>query len=144
MIPTHVTPYNDGELRIGWASWDNGRYKDRSIKWAYPDRSGKVSRGAPEISFEVLVDMFLLAYSEGELDELFKIDPRNNPGLPAPVYGMHVDALRDERKRLSFNQVILQKLMADLPWIDWKNAHNAIEARKNDVDAALQQSAPVA
>ncbi len=67
MVPTFVTPYHDGELRIGWASWDHGSYKNRSIKYAYKDKSGKVSRGCPELPFDILVDMVVLARSEGEL-----------------------------------------------------------------------------
>lgn len=67
MIPTYVEPHPEkGELRIGWASWDEG-YQHRSIKWAYPDASGKISRGSPELPFDILVDMLLLARRQGEL-----------------------------------------------------------------------------
>ena len=37
MITTTKTPYKDGDLRIGWASWDDGSMTDRSIKYAYKD-----------------------------------------------------------------------------------------------------------
>jgi hypothetical protein len=67
MTPTFVKPYRDGELRIGWASWDDGSYEDRSIKYAYPDKSGKISRGCPELPFDILVDMAILANEQGEL-----------------------------------------------------------------------------
>lgn len=67
MVPTAKKEYGDGELRIGWASWDNNHLEHRSIKYAYKDRSGKVSRGCPEIPFDVLVDMINFAYEEGEL-----------------------------------------------------------------------------
>ncbi len=67
MVPTYVETHPEkGELRIGWASWDQG-YKSRSVKWAYPDGSGKISRGAPELPFNILVDMVLLAHRQGEL-----------------------------------------------------------------------------
>jgi hypothetical protein len=67
MIPTYVEPHPDkGELRIGWASWDEGAYRNRSIKWAYPDSSGKISRGSPELPFHVLADMVILALRQGE------------------------------------------------------------------------------
>lgn len=67
MIPTYVEQHPEkGELRIGWASWDEG-YQDRSIKWAYPDSSGKISRGSPELPFYILVDMLILAQRQGEL-----------------------------------------------------------------------------
>jgi len=72
MIPTHTEPYQDGEtvgeLRVGWASWDEG-FQSRSIKWAYPDKSGKISRGCPELPFEVLVDMVIAAKRLGELSK---------------------------------------------------------------------------
>jgi len=71
VIPTTKREYGDGELRIGWASWDNGEFKHRSIKYAYKDRSGKVSRGCPELPFDVLVDIVSYAYEEGELTEEF-------------------------------------------------------------------------
>jgi hypothetical protein len=48
MVPTFSQPYGLGDLRIGIASWDQGDFKSRSIKYAYRDKSGKVSRGCPE------------------------------------------------------------------------------------------------
>ena len=134
MIPTYISPYKGGELRIGWSSWDHGRYKERSIKWAYPDKSGKISRGAPEISFDVLANMFFVAYTQGELD-IFLGGPHGNI-QPSSVLGMRKDVLREERKKLSIHFIILQKLMADLPWVDWKEPYNTIVERLNEVDAA--------
>jgi hypothetical protein len=75
MIPIAVKPYRDGDLRIGWASWDHGRFECRSIKYAYRDSSGKISRGSPEIPLDVLVDMVMFAMERGELssDEIAKM-----------------------------------------------------------------------
>lgn len=74
MIVTHKKNYTNGDttgvLQVGWASWDKDRYQSRSIKWAYPDKSGKVSRGAPEIPFDILLDMVMYAADQGELDAL--------------------------------------------------------------------------
>lgn len=67
MIVTFRTPYREGDLRVGWASWDDGGLTARSIKYAYPDKAGKISRGAPELPFDILTDMVLLAYKQGEL-----------------------------------------------------------------------------
>jgi len=67
MVPTYKKDYHDGELRIGWASWDKGRFQDRSIKYAYPNSKGRISRGSPELPFDILVDMVILAYQQGEL-----------------------------------------------------------------------------
>lgn len=93
MIPTYVTPYRDGELRIGWASWDSGNYQSRSIKWAYTDKSGKISRGSPEIPFDILLDMVVLAAGQGELDHVL-----NPPGSASmPVKDMTIDEIAKRR-----------------------------------------------
>jgi hypothetical protein len=67
MVPTFSQSYGAGDLRIGIASWDKGDFKSRSIKYAYPDKSGKVSRGCPELPFDVLVEMIILAHKQKEL-----------------------------------------------------------------------------
>ena len=68
MIPTYKQPYRKkDEIRIGWASWDDGSYQERSIKFVYRDASGKISRGCPELPFDVLVDLVLVAQQQGEL-----------------------------------------------------------------------------
>ena len=100
MIPTYVIPYQNGdtkgELRIGWASWDSGNYRSRSIKWAYQDKSGKISRGSPEIPFDILLDMVVLAAAQGELDAVL-----NPPDLGAnerkPVKEMTIDEIAKRR-----------------------------------------------
>lgn len=84
MITTFKTPYEDGELRIGWASWDNGELTDRSIKYAYQDSSGKISRGAPEISFDVLAAMFKLAVQQGEI-QISAMDSANKQEAKAEL-----------------------------------------------------------
>jgi len=70
MTPTFVRRYTDGntdgELRIGWASWDHGSYRCRSFKWAYLDKSGKISRGCPEIPPDIAADMVILGIAQGE------------------------------------------------------------------------------
>lgn len=75
MIPTYKEPYKDGDLQIGWASWDKDsstgkhRYQHRSIKYSYPGKNGHISRGAPEIPFDTALDMVTLAAVQGELDK---------------------------------------------------------------------------
>ena len=84
MIPICKKPYKDGDLRIGWASWDKDkdtnkmRYTYRSIKYAYLTDNGNVSRGAPELPFDILLDMAAYAAETGELD-----------GFPAEVKAAH-------------------------------------------------------
>ena len=78
MIPTYKKPYRDGDLQIGWASWDKDQatrkhqYKYRSIKYSYPSKNGCVSRGAPEIPFDIVLDIVVLAADEGELKNYSK------------------------------------------------------------------------
>lgn len=72
MIPTAKKGYTDklgtdGELRVGWASWDEGAFEKRSIKWAYKGRDGRVARTSPELPVDVLVEMALFAYEQREL-----------------------------------------------------------------------------
>jgi hypothetical protein len=76
MITTYKEEYgpsqynNTGEqLRIGWASWDDNTFQYRSIKYVYLDTSGKISRGCPELPFDILVDMVIAANQQGELSE---------------------------------------------------------------------------
>ena len=115
MITTHKIPYRNGELRIGWASWDDGSLTARSIKYAYPDGSGKISRGSPELPFDILIDMLALAADQKEVD------------LSMPAFTKDVDLssanlidLKEEKKLLSVNLLRLQALIAELPWADWK------------------------
>lgn len=74
MIPTYRKPYRDGDLQVGWASWDKDgttgkhRYQHRSIKYSYPSKNGHISRGAPEIPFDIALDMVTLAAAQGELE----------------------------------------------------------------------------
>jgi len=62
MINVHSQDYVDkhgtvGEIRIGWASWDFDKHNSGSVKWAYKDEAGRISRGAPEVPIDVLVAM---------------------------------------------------------------------------------------
>ncbi len=97
MIPTYVLPYRDGELRIGWASWDGGNYQSRSIKWAYQDKSGKISRGSPEIPFDILLDMVVLAARQGELDHV--LNPTGSGMEHMPVKEMTINEIAKRRAR---------------------------------------------
>ncbi|GEM_PF-712845 len=67
MVPSHIEPRRDGELCIDWASWDDNKFQNRSIKYIYKDTSGNNSRGCPELPFDILVDMVVTAKRHGEL-----------------------------------------------------------------------------
>lgn len=133
MIPTYTEPYRDGELRIGWASWDHGEYKARSIKYAYPDSSGKISRGSPELPFDILIDMLLLAGQQNELR------PHLSPvrGQPAAPSSMSKQELIEERKQLNVVLMRLQGVMMDAPWANWEPIYDEVGARREKLDAEL-------
>ena len=62
MITLRKKDYEDrwgtkGEIRCGISSWDDGANESSSVKWAYPDKNGKISRGAPEVPIDVLLEM---------------------------------------------------------------------------------------
>ena len=131
MIPTFKIPYReDDELRIGWASWDDGTLKARSIKFAYRDSSGKISRGSPEVPFDVLVDMLVLAADQGELAAVL---PRAAVEDCPDISQQSLQELRGERKALSVALTRIQRMMAEIPWADWGPVHDQIGARLNAV-----------
>jgi len=132
VIPTYTEPYRDGELRIGWASWDDGSFKDRSIKYAYKDASGKISRGSPELPFDVLIDMMLLAGAQGEL--------RSHMRAPAAAFDLtkaNADELREERKRVSVALMTLQQFDLEFPWVNWSGIYNKLGDRLEAVKSEL-------
>ncbi len=69
MVPIYREEFEDGELVLGWPTWDpNGRqYGRMSAKYSYPDKAGRPSRGAPEVSMKALVGMIKLAVTHGQL-----------------------------------------------------------------------------
>jgi hypothetical protein len=139
MITTYKIPYQHGdqkgELRIGWASWDDGSLTARSIKFAYKDDSGKISRGSPELPFEILVDMCVLASDQKELEDFWK--PGRSPKVP-PVGKATVDELNEERKRLTIALTRLQQLAMDIPWAEWAPVYDSIGARLEEVKTEIE------
>lgn len=53
-------------IRIGEASWNKPGRNDISVKYAWPDKNGKVSRGG-EFPIEALPQMIELAIKSGRL-----------------------------------------------------------------------------
>lgn len=131
MITTHKIPYKDGELRIGWASWDDGSLTARSIKYAYKDASGKISRGAPELPFDILVDMLQLAAEQGEI--------RLGQGLRGQpsVTKAAIKDLLEEKKTLQSALLVMQRLIADIPWADFEAVYDQIGQRYDSVKGEL-------
>lgn len=130
MITTFKVPYGDGELRIGWASWDDGKYEARSIKYAYRDSSGKISRGSPELPFDVLVEMLLLAADQKELAEIM---PKAVASKPRDVSKISLTELRDEKKTLSVALMRIQGLVSEIRWADWQPIYDDLGARLDEV-----------
>jgi len=131
MITTYKVPYRDGELRIGWASWDDGKYEARSIKYAYRDSSGKISRGSPELPFDVLVDMLVLADEQGELAEIV---PEPAAKDIREVSQLSLAELREERTALALALRRLQTLKSEIPWADWQPIDDQIAARLDSLE----------
>ena len=136
MITTYKERYEDGELRIGWASWDDGRYEARSIKYAYRDSSGKISRGSPELSFDVLVEMLRLASDQGELDEVM---PKAVPRNPRDVSQATLSELQVEKKTLSVALIRIQGLVHEIPWANWQPLYDQIGTRLDAIKDELSQ-----
>lgn len=132
MIPTYVIPYRDGELRIGWASWDDGRFKDRSIKYAYRDASGKISRGSPEVPFEILADMLMLAVAQGELK------PTSRRPTVRDLDKANKAQLSDEKKRLTVALMTLDHLMMEFGWANWNQIYQQLGQRLQSVKSELE------
>ena len=126
MITTHKISYGDGELRIGWASWDDGEYEKRSIKYAYPDSSGKISRGSPEVSFEVLLAMLLHATDQGELEEFV---PKATTSKPPEVPQVSLEELEGEKKTLSVALGRIQGMAIEFRWANWQPIYDQLGAR---------------
>ena len=137
MITTHKVPYRRGELRIGWASWDNGKYEQRSIKYAYRDSSGKISRGSPEVPFDVLVAMVLLAAEQKELDDIMPKTAEADD--PPHVSQISPKQLADEKDVLTVALMRLQGLIADIPWANWQPIYDQIGGRFEAVKAEMSQ-----
>lgn len=136
MITTYKEKYKNGELRLGWSSWDKGRFEKKSIKYAYKDKSGKISRGSPELPIDVIVDMMIFAAENGVLydEKVFAIS-RAKEALPIPTLSQ--DELVAERKELSSALVILKKLQSELPFADFQSVYDQIETRKCQIKQAI-------
>lgn len=131
MITTYKEKYGNGELRLGWASWDDGSMTRRSVKYAYTDSLGKVSRGSPEIPLEFLVDILELALTQKEVSF--------GTGRKEPI-DLNVctdEELQEEYKKLKAALMQLQKLTADIPWVSFEAPYNEIgnryEIAKNEI-----------
>ena len=136
MITTYKEPYRNGELRIGWASWDNGKYEARSIKYAYRDSSEKISRGCPELPFDVLVDMLLLAADQGELDEVI---PKAVTRNPRDASEASLSELQYEKKTLSVALLKFQVLEHEIPWANWQPLYDQIGTRLDTIKDELSK-----
>lgn len=134
MQTTHKIPYRNGELRIGWASWDDGSHVERSIKYAYRDSSGKISRGSPELPFDVLVDMFFLAAEQGELP---KPEPKEEVGEPRDLSQASLEELKAEKKDLSAALALLLRLVVEIRWANWRPIYDQLGARLEAVKDEL-------
>lgn len=78
MIRIYSRPYSEeenGELVLGWPSWDpRGEGGRMSVKFCYT-RNGRISRGCPEVPIDVLVDMLIFSNEHDQLtnDEIHRL-----------------------------------------------------------------------
>lgn len=123
-------------MRIGWASWDDGSLTERSIKYPYPDASGKISRGCPELPFDILVDMCLRAADNDELASQWK--PQRTR-TPLNVEKMADGDLEEEKKMLTIALLRLIQLEMDVRWADWAKVHGPISSRLEEVKSEMSR-----
>jgi hypothetical protein len=71
MVPIYRKIYGDGELVLGWPTWDKmGEKQHRmSVKntWRLPN--GRISRACPEFSLEALVEALIFAQEKNQLTQ---------------------------------------------------------------------------
>lgn len=130
MIVIHKIPYREGELRLGWASWDDGSLTERSVKYAYRDISGKVSRGAPEVSTNVLLDMVAYAADQGHLRLATDV-------TPVPIDAMNRRQQAQELRTLESALSLLRRFGEDYPWADFGKGADELEARREQLAQVL-------
>jgi hypothetical protein len=133
MTPTFKIPYARGELRIGWASWDDGSMQKRSIKYAYADSAGKISRGCPEVPIEILADMFVLALDQNEIAP----EEIDTPRRQKPTAKMSKNELTSENIALAQASARLLILIQNYPWLDCQAVYEQLATRRNSVQAEL-------
>ncbi len=81
MVPIYRKPYDDGELLLGWPTWDpTGKDGKMSVKYSYKLKSGRPSRGAPEVPIRIAVDMIIFAgeYNQLTQDEIKRLQKMLN------------------------------------------------------------------
>lgn len=68
MVPFHIRPWDkNSELRIGWASWDEGHHQDVSAKFGWRNKKdGRIARGG-EVPVESLPALLAMAVEAGRI-----------------------------------------------------------------------------
>lgn len=135
MIAIFEFPYREGQINIGWASWDDGSKTSVSIKYAYPDSRGRISRGSPEIALE---DFF--AMREFFVENEAGIQAILKPGLKFSRTPLKVEVslltkeeLIQERDELRRSRLELLRILTKFPWIDLKRGYDDLGTRYEEV-----------
>jgi hypothetical protein len=136
MITLKKKEYEAGfsELRFGIASWDNGSLTKKSLKYAYQDKNGRISRGSPELPIRVVIDLLLFAAENGALYDEFDDTQKNEA---KPIAALTHEELSQERKDLASAAIILNKLQKRFSSIDFKSIQDQIDTRKSQVKQAI-------
>lgn len=138
MIPIFQFPCRDGQINIGWSSWDEGRKTEVSIKYAYPDSRGRVSRGSPEIALDVFLTMreFFLEKEES-IQSILNIGKAAPPYSEADVSTLTRDQLAKENVELRRALLEMQRIQMQFQWLSLKTAYNALGERYDQVKKQL-------
>jgi hypothetical protein len=143
MIPIFEFPYGHGHINIGWASWDDGSKTSVSIKYAYPDSRGRISRGSPEIALEDFLVMreFFLKNEKG-------IQAILNPGKEftskpekIDVQALSKQELLHEGDELRRSLLEMQRIQMMFRWLPLEEIYNDLGKRYEDVKAQLETMA---
>lgn len=143
MIPIFEFPYGHGHINIGWASWDDGSKTSVSIKYAYPDSRGRISRGSPEIALEDFLAMreFFVENEKG-------IQAILNPGKEftrkpekIDVEALSKQELLQEGKELRRSLLEMQRIQMMFQWLPLEEIYNVLGKRYEEVKAQLEAMA---
>jgi hypothetical protein len=139
MIPVFEISYRSGKIIIGWASWDDGSKTAVSIKYAYPDSRGRISRGSPEIALE---DFFAMreffVENEPRIQAILKPAPKfSSAPAKVDVQGLSKQELVLECDELRRSLLEMQRIQMKFQWLPMKESYTELGKRYDEVKARL-------
>ncbi len=140
MIPIFEFPYGHGHINIGWASWDDGSKTSVSIKYAYPDSRGRISRGSPEIALEDFLAMReFFVENEARIQAILKPGHKfNSTPAKTDVQALSKQELLQEGKELRRSLLEMQRIQMIFQWLPLEEIYNVLGKRYEEVKAQLE------